>query len=361
MSARTGVQVWQTETQAWVRTSIELGLLPVGTLVPTEWTEVVDLLRRAATANTCTAFTSIDSIDGTLDRLQELRRNEYQRATELTERRQRLNEIQRLISNSESYGSAMKIQRDRLDVASWLRERADRGDDPVVALGNGGRDTLDALVQALLGIEIQLRGQPGLADAFDKERLRLRSEVEETTSRLSAVRQEIALLEQRSEGVRIATYRQDRIERFVGRLEQALELFERSSDDSELANEVARLRSRLNDLRENFSEDVVRRRTQNALRQIETGAARIIPNLDAEWPNSPIRLLIDDLTLKVVHTDREDYLWEIGSGANWLAYHVAVTLALQSFFTETPHHPVPGMLVYDQPSQVYFPRGFGAP
>ena len=114
-------------------------------------------------------------------------------------------------------------------------------------------------------------------------------------------------------------------------------------------------------MRENYSEDVVRRRTQNALRQIEAGAARIIPNLDAEWPNAPIRLLIDDLTLKVIHTDREDYLWEIGSGANWLAYHVAVTLALQSFFTESPHHPVPGVLVYDQPSQVYFPRGFDAP
>jgi hypothetical protein len=60
----------------------------------------------------------------------------------------------------------------------------------------------------------------------------------------------------------------------------------------------------------------------------------------------------------VIHTDREDYLWEIGSGANWLAYHVALTLALQRFFLEIPNHPVPGVLVYDQPSQVYFPRGF---
>ena len=144
MSARTGVQVWQTETQAWVRASIELGLLPVGTSVPIEWTEVVDLLRRAATTNTRTAFISIDSIDGTLGRLRELRREEHECATELTERRQRLNEIRRLISNSESYGSAMKIQSDRLNVASWLRERVGHDDDPIVVLGNGGRDALDA-------------------------------------------------------------------------------------------------------------------------------------------------------------------------------------------------------------------------
>ena len=67
-------------------------------------------------------------------------------------------------------------------------------------------------------------------------------------------------------------------------------------------------------------------------------------------------LVVEELTVKVVHGLRDDYLWEIGSGANWLAYHVATTLALQRFFLALPHHPIPGFLVYDQPSQAYFPR-----
>jgi Protein of unknown function (DUF3732) len=41
---------------------------------------------------------------------------------------------------------------------------------------------------------------------------------------------------------------------------------------------------------------------------------------------------------------------------NWLSYHVAVTLALQEYFLNLRDCPVPGFLVYDQPSQVYFPR-----
>jgi hypothetical protein len=53
---------------------------------------------------------------------------------------------------------------------------------------------------------------------------------------------------------------------------------------------------------------------------------------------------------------RKPRRWEIGSGANWLAYHVAITLALQKFFLTEPHHFVPGLLIYDQPSQVYFPK-----
>ena len=252
----------------------------------------------------------------------------------------------------------IQIQRDRLNIASWLPARADDAGDPVVTLSEGGRDKLDALTEALAGIEVQLRTHPSLSDTFDKERLRLRGEVEIATARLTAARQEIALLEHRSDQVRAATYRQDRIERFIGRLEQALASFDRSEEGSDLAEEVARLKAQVEELRGTYSEAQVGRKTANALRQIENFAGTIIPTLDAEWPNAPIQLVINDLTIKVIHTEREDYLWEIGSGANWLAYHVAVSLALQRFFTGEFNHPVPGMLIYDQPSQVYFPRGF---
>jgi hypothetical protein len=53
---------------------------------------------------------------------------------------------------------------------------------------------------------------------------------------------------------------------------------------------------------------------------------------------------------------RDDFLWEIGSGSNWVSYHVAVTLGLQEYFLRLKDCPVPNFLIYDQPSQVYFPR-----
>jgi hypothetical protein len=357
-AAKTAVRAWQTETQAWLRNAIEFGLLPVDTIIPTEWNQVVDLLRRAASTNTRAAFATLGTIEPTMQQLHVLRQAESDAAVNLADQRQRLNEIQRLLSTSETFGSAIRIQRERLNIASWLRARADDAGDPVVTLSEAGRDKLDALTEALAGIDVQLRTQPSLSDAFDKERLRLRGDVETATARLTAVRQEISLLEQRSALVRDATYRQDRIERFIGRLEQAIVSFDRSEEGSDLVEEVARLKARIEELRGIYSEAQVSRKTANALRQIENFAATIIPTLDAEWPNAPIQLVINDLTIKVVHTEREDYLWEIGSGANWLAYHVAVTLALQRFFTGEVNHPVPGMLIYDQPSQVYFPRGF---
>lgn len=357
-AAKTAVRAWQTETHAWIRNAIEFGLLPVETDIPTEWNAVIDLLRRAANANTRAAFATLGSIEPTMQQLHALRQAESDAATNLADQRQRLNEINRLLSTSEAFGSAIRIQRDRLNIASWMRARADDAGDPLVAVADSGRDRLDALSEALAGIDVQLRTQPSLSDAFDKERLRLRAGVEAATTRLTAIRQETTLLEQKSERVRAVTYRQDRIERFIGRLEQALVSFDRSDEGSSLVDEVVQLKVRIEELRRVYSEGQVGRKTTNALRQIENYAATIIPSLDAEWPNAPIQLVINDLTIRVIHPEREDYLWEIGSGANWLAYHVAVTLALQRFFTGEVNHPVPGMVIYDQPSQVYFPRGF---
>jgi len=80
----------------------------------------------------------------------------------------------------------------------------------------------------------------------------------------------------------------------------------------------------------------IRRKLRDALDRVEAIADRCIPKLNAEWPDAPIKLIIDDLSVKVLRGTREDYLWEIGSGANWLAYHIAISLALQSLFlTET--------------------------
>ena len=354
---RDSVRGWRAEIRAWLRQAIEFGLLPADTTIPADELEVIDLLRNAASKNTRDAFVSVETLEPPLLELQSLQEAETEAVLRLSDARQRLKEISRLIESSTSYGSAVRVQRDRLNIADWMSLRISDLSDPLVSLEEG-REKLEALVRALRGAEIELRSQPGLSDAFDKERLRLRAKAEEETSKLAEIRQEIILLERQSEEVRDLTYRQDRIERFAGRLEQAIIALDRSEEDAELAERVGKLKQEIEDRGRIYSPSQVERRIANARRQVEFNAATILPNLDAEWPSTPIELIINDLTIRVIHTDRSDYLWEIGSGANWLAYHIAVTLSLQRFFLEAPHHCVPGFLIYDQPSQVYFPRGY---
>lgn len=352
-----GVRAWQVETQGWIRLAVELGLLPTDTVIPSEWNAIVDLLRRAAETDTRSAFVSLTSIDASLKQLAVLREREAEAAQNLSVARQRLNEVERLVANTALFGSAISVQRDRLAVSDWLRARADETADPIGLVGQG-RAQIEHLIEALASVEVQLKTRPRIVEAFDKERYRLREAAETSAQALAAVRQEKALLEQRDREAGESAFQQDRIERFIGRLEQALTTFEKSEVDSAVSSEIAELKERISELRKIYSEPQVLQKQRNALRQIEGYAASILPDLDGEWPQAPIEISIPDLTIKVVQPERSDYLWEIGSGANWLAYHIATTLAFQRFFTSEVDHPVPGLLIYDQPSQVYFPSGY---
>lgn len=355
-AAVSSVDIWRAEASSWINHAKEIGLIPTDIAQPAEWPDVLDLLRRIQASNSRDARPSLDAIEGTLADLERLRDAEREAAAALSLSRQRLNEIRRLMDSSQSYGEAIRIQRDRLSVSEWISERYTRRRDALSQLSDFSIDDLHSLTSALRGIEIQIRSEPLLSNRMEKELARLRSEAEECIHRLSAVRSEIARLEDESESVKRAIFQSNRIERFLGRLEHALRVYERADDNSDLRDEALALRRKISELQATISEKEIQRRLNNALTAVEAHAASVIPKLDAEWPTAPIRLEIKDLTVRVIRGPRDDYLFEIGSGANWLAYHLALSLALQNFFLSSPHHPVPSFLVYDQPSQVYFPR-----
>ncbi|SIR38311.1 Protein of unknown function [Rhizobium sp. RU35A] len=348
---------WQREAQAWLRQAIEYGLLPAGQRIPEEWPQIVDLLRSIVRAKPIEAQPSIEGVDASFVRLSELRRAETVSAGKLSENRQRLKEIHRLIESSEAFGGAMRIQRDRLSLSGWMRGLYLDADEPLTSLAGSGRDQLIALCDALEGIEIRLRSHPSMSDTLDRELFKRRSSTQEVLDELNAIRREISVLERESVEAQEAADRLDRIQRYLGRVEHALRLYDDADQSSSLREDVRELQGQIQALQRTVSEGDIRRRQANALDQIQGFTGELIPQLDAEWPDAPIRLMIDDLTLKVIRGTRSDFLWEIGSGANWLAYHVAITVALQRFFRlSQAHHAVPGMLIYDQPSQVYFPK-----
>jgi hypothetical protein len=74
--------------------------------------------------------------------------------------------------------------------------------------------------------------------------------------------------------------------------------------------------------------------------------------------DSEIKLDLKELTLRFDGKDeRKDYLWEVGSGANWMGYHIATFMAIHEYLSLEGNQSLPpfSFLVIDQPSQVYFP------
>lgn len=346
---------WQREGFAWARLAVEYGLLPTHTVVPDDWPSTVDLLRAALRSDTQSATTTLAAMDGIMSRLTELRAIESKLTMTLYQSRQRLHELRRLDESSDEYRDGLRIQRDRLGLSAWIRDLASEHPAAVLEPSDAGRARIDQLCQALEGIELRLRSYPEVAESLGKETLRQREAVETALSDLAAVRAEIRTMEGQSDEARKITTRGEEISRFLGRLQEALRLYKTADTSSELNQEISALRAEVERLAKLVSEHEIGRKQENALDTIQGICARLIPQLDGEWPDAPIRLVIQDLTVRVIRETRDDFLWEIGSGANWLAYHVALSLALQGYFLSLPQHPVPALLIYDQPSQVYFP------
>ncbi|MEU0948829.1 DUF3732 domain-containing protein [Streptomyces canus] len=85
--------------------------------------------------------------------------------------------------------------------------------------------------------------------------------------------------------------------------------------------------------------------------------------LALEHHDEPIRLDPQALTLIADTRPRPTKMSEMGSGQNYLGYHIATMLSLHEWFAEI-HSPVPRFLILDQPSQAGFPDetrdgGFG--
>jgi uncharacterized protein DUF3732 len=360
-AASSTADAWKAEAMGWLRQALDLGLIDPKRPLPIEWSDIIALLRHVSRQTSRAAKPTLPSIEGPLRRLEELRTTERETAAVLSNQRQKLNEVRRLVQSTLDFGASIRTKRERLSLSRWLREKSAREPGALGALTQGQHNDIQALVGALEGLELQFQTLPAISETMEREQLQLRSQIEGTLERLGKARQEIVLLERSSKEAQQAAYTYDRVERFLGGLVEALKLYDRAGDNAELSQEVRDLREQLSRLRAQLSNDVIDRRLQNAIATVEGFASQIAPTLDAEWPNALVKLSIKDLTVKIVRGTRDDYLWEIGSGANWLAYHIALSLALQRFFLTIPQHPAPGFLVYDQPSQVYFPRRLAEP
>ncbi len=349
---------WQGEARSWLDRARELGLFPKDRIIPAnDWPQLIDALRAIAATDYTAAKPDAAQIDDALAETLRLIEAERDLSTELFAIRSRLAELKALKEGTTSFSAALRIQKERLSLSSWLKTLAvtDIGSTAPVPVINPGAE-LDMLCTALARIEAEAARHPTSTETIDRELARLTDALRDKTEALNALRVRIKGHPGLERQPTTKQFSIPDIERYLGRLEQALTSYETIGSDNDLADEVQQLRDQVRELERRISARNIQSRIERALKQIHAMAATIIPNLDAEFPTYPIELSIKDLSIQVIGPERADWLWEIGSGANWLTYHIAVSAALQRFFMQSKSHPVPHLLVYDQPSQVYFPR-----
>lgn len=123
---------------------------------------------------------------------------------------------------------------------------------------------------------------------------------------------------------------------------------------SELEARAEGLRQAIKSLEAELGDEPLRERLDSALSLLSSYISEWGKHLDLEHATSPLRFDLSRLSV-VADTPRGPVPMErMGSGANWVGYHIAVHLAFHKFFVNA-ERPVPHFIFFDQPSQVYFP------
>ena len=117
---------------------------------------------------------------------------------------------------------------------------------------------------------------------------------------------------------------------------------------------IAEARQRVDVLAEHVNAQDVEERVYTFLNLIADHMTQHATTLDLEHADGRIRLDLKRLSVVAETVAGPIPLNRIGSGENWVGYHVVALLALHRWFRDR-NLPVPGFLVLDQPSQGALP------
>jgi len=276
----------------------------------------------------------------------------------LAESRAVQNEIEaaRLFAAAEDeFGVEATDQKHRLTAINLFKEEPEASRCPLCETDlNGTVPKAQAIRSNLASLEKQMaataRQRPRLeAYLTDREtrHSHLRQLLTENKAAIEAlIAQEEVLQQQRNRTVEQA--------RVIGRISLFLDSLRTTAEDSRLQLQVDEVRRRVAELEAGLAEDVVEDRLTSILQVIGRTMSDWARRLDLEHSESPIGFDLKNLTV-VAHRDNGPIrMSQMGSGENWLGYHVITHFALQKWFVEK-HRPVPWLLMLDQPTQVYFP------
>ena len=350
---------WKQEVASWISQARELGLTDYEPQDDEPFENLVNEIARIVEKNESSSALTSKKISDNSAELVQLRQEEHSVSSKLFALQKRQKEMLELKSSMSRYEDSLQIQLERLEISTWLKSLiTDNMNNPLLLMADvSAQQEIESLCSAISEIEKSAGDMSTIPAAFERELHYIHEEITLYTERLNAITRRITE-ESRARLVDAdQKYTLTAMSRFLGKLETSLRTYERIGKDSELETALGEVLREIERLSAEVNESEIIRKQSSAVSYINQRIGEIIKFLDAEHPESPVEFIIKDLMLRISHENgRKDYLWEIGSASNWLAYHVATMLAFQQFFQKRGHVSVPNFLVFDQPSQVYFPQ-----
>jgi len=180
------------------------------------------------------------------------------------------------------------------------------------------------------------------------------SQYHETESELKKIEKSISALYLENEKARTLRDLNLRRGKIIGRVSLFLESIEQDVEFENVDSKINNIKLRIYELEKRIDSENEKDKLMSILNKINLQMSKWVEDLDVEYENDPIRFDLNKLTMYIDTDIKPIALPQIGSGANWVAYHLLVIFALHQHFIQNDR-PIPRFIVIDQPTQVYYP------
>ena len=226
---------------------------------------------------------------------------------------------------------------------------------PICESQHDARDGAEGIIQQAIadlahkldGVERNRPRIAGYIQSLIKEQDDLADKIKKTRSSIDQIRSKDAA----SEGLHDRNLLKSRI---AGRVSLYLDGISWSNDTGPIKKQIAALEPQIEDLEERLNPDALKERLDAQISIISEDMTRWARELGLEHSEHPIRLDISKLTVVAETPHGRTPLHRMGSGENWVGYHLVTYLALAKWFIKEKR-PVGRFIFFDQPTQVYFP------
>ena len=142
--------------------------------------------------------------------------------------------------------------------------------------------------------------------------------------------------------------------RVLGKLSDFLEITGSDEESSDIQIEIEEIKKLITIVQEKIDVDETTSKMETILSLIGRKMTNYSEHLDLEHGGSSLRLDLKKLTIVADTEDGPIPLHRMGSGENWVGYHILTHLALH-WWLRRRKRPVPAFLIFDQPTQAYYP------
>jgi len=339
--------------QALLKEAQDIGLFDVN-VVPDTWEQCVDALRQVQ-ASPVEPEEELTREGDVFERLHEER---HALTEELRQIKDQLAAAKALASDRQGYSREAGAHVHRLKSIQLFD--TDGSTDTHVCpicqakLSEDAIPSVLDLEQSIKEIEEQVRSVEERSPQMDKVIRTLQERMNDVKRRLRENREALEAVQASNRRLQEIRDRAARRAHILGRIGLYLESLPHLEDRSDLKQEIEELNKKISVLETELSDEVVQERLASILSIMSRDMSAWAQELQLEHSEHPLRFDMKRLTVVADTKDGPIPMERMGSGENWVGYHLIAHFALHKWFVNQGR-PVPRFLFVDQPSQVYFP------